>query len=178
MEPAVSTERCLLFQTSRNTIEVGRSGRNTWNAQLLISTAQEWGAVLTSGTSLLCCSLYPTKEISPFTAGTSVINKSAFYFALNPIGDSGGSSLWAAGRVPSDVSAITYRLPGKRDVAARINDDGYWMLMFHTDSADLVEGNVADWPPVVVTITRPSGTRRLTIPFTVETMCRQVTHGC
>ena len=103
--------------------------------------------------------------------------KPSFYFAENPIEATGGSSLWAAGRVPSDVSAITYRLPGNRDVAARIENDGYWMMMFHTDG-DLAEGGVQDWPPVVVTITRPSGTQRITIPFTEKTSCRQVTHGC
>jgi hypothetical protein len=50
--------------------------------------------------------------------------------------------------------------------------------MFHTDSGDLAEGGVQDWPPVVVSVTRPSGTQRFTIPFTEQTMCRQVTHGC
>ena len=149
----------------------GADGSPGW----LVSTRQEWGAVLSDGTKLLGCSLYPTKEISPFSADRRTTGRSSFYFAHNPIEATGGSSLWAAGRVPSDVSAIAYRLPGKRDIAAKIEDDGYWMVMFHTDS-ELADGRVQDWPPVVVTITRPSGTQRITIPFTERDLCRQVTH--
>ena len=96
------------------------ANRGDWKSRLLISTEQEWGIVLSNGRNLVGCSLYPTKEISPFIADTPAVRKSAFFFALNPIGDTGTASLWAAGRVPVDVSAITYRLPGEREVAARM----------------------------------------------------------
>lgn len=151
---------------------------NRWAPRLVISTSERWGAVLSDGQNLLGCSLYPTKEISPFSADVSKISKSSFFFALNPIETSGGSSLWAAGRVPTDVSAITYRLPGNRDVAATIDDDGYWMLMYHTDGADIAEGNVATWEPVVVSVSRPAATEKFTIRFNVDSMCKQVSHGC
>jgi hypothetical protein len=149
-----------------------------WAARLVISTSQRWGAVLSDGQNLVGCSLYPTKEISPFSADRSKISKASFFFAVNPIDISGGSSLWAAGRVPTDVSAITYRLPGNREVAATIDDDGYWMLMYHTDGVDIAEGNVATWEPVVVSVIRPAGTEKFTIKFNIDSMCKQVSHGC
>lgn len=153
--------------------------QETWKSRLVISTGDEWGAVLSDGRNLVGCSLYPTKEISPLIADLPVVRKSAFSFAVNPIGTTGAQSLWAAGRVPDDVSAISYRLPGNRNVAASI-DDGYWMLKHHSGSGRGIgtEEDVTDWPPVVVTVTRASGTQRYTIDFTEETMCRQVSHGC
>jgi hypothetical protein len=96
---------------------------------------------------------------------------------VNPI-ELAGESLWAAGKVPNNVSAITYRLPGGRDVPATINRNGYWMLMYHSTTTLIAEGNVADWEPVLVTVTRPSGREKFSISFTEETMCRQVSHGC
>jgi hypothetical protein len=151
-----------------------------WRSRLLVSTGDEWGTVLSDGRHLVGCSLYPTKEISPVVADTPTLRKSAFSFAVNPIGSTGAQSLWAAGRVPADVSSITYRLPGNRDVRATIDDDGYWMLKHHSADGEGIgtEENVADWPPVVVTVARASGTQRYTIGFSQETMCRQVSHGC
>jgi hypothetical protein len=150
---------------------------NLWKPRLVISTKQRWGAVLSDGAKLVGCSLFPTKEISPFSPDAGTVAKPSFFFALNPI-EATGESLWAAGKVPTDVSAISYRLPGGRDVPATINRNGYWMLMYHSTTTQIAEGNVADWEPVVVTVTRPGGTKTFSISFTEETMCRQVSHGC
>jgi hypothetical protein len=150
-----------------------------WKPRLVISTKQEWGAVLSDGSNLVGCSLFPTKEISPFSPDTGTVAKSSFYFAVNPIGSTPAASLWAAGKVPTDVSAISYRLPGGRDVAATIDNNGYWMLMYNSGTTPIADGsNVADWEPVEVTVTRPGGTKKFSISFTEETMCRQVSHGC
>lgn len=136
--------------------------------------------MLSDGRNLVGCSLYPTEEVSPFMPDTPALRKSAFFFAISPIGATGASSLWAAGRVPTDVSRITYRLPGGRQVPATIDDDGYWMVKHHSAPGEDIgsEDNSQDWPPVVITVTRPSGTQRYTIGFTEETRCRQVSHGC
>jgi hypothetical protein len=160
----------------RTDVSAGRD----WKYRLLISTREEWGTVLSDGRNLVGCSLYPTKEISPFIPDEPVLRKSAFSFAVNPIGSTGASSLWAAGRVPTDVSAIGYRLPGDQDVAATIDDQGYWMLKYHTAAEKDIgsQDRSSDWPPVQVTVTRPSGTTRYSIEFSEETMCRQVSHGC
>jgi hypothetical protein len=150
-----------------------------WKPRLVISTKQEWGAVLSDGTNLVGCSLFPTKEISPFSPDTARVAQSSFYFAVNPIGSTPAASLWAAGKVPTDVSAISYRLPGGRDVTATLDENGYWMLMYNSGTTPIADGaNVADWDPVEVTVTRPGGTKKFSINFTEETMCRQVSHGC
>lgn len=80
--------------------------------------------------------------------------------------------------VPTDVTKISYRLPGQRDVEAKISEDGYWMMEFHTDGGIGAADDVSDWDPVVITVTRPTGTQTFTLPFDVDTMCHQVTHGC
>lgn len=169
---------CLeLVKESAANLEVPFS--NKWKPRLVISTKERWGAVLSDGTNLVGCSLFPTKEISPFSPDTGTVAKRSFFFAVNPIDGTPGASLWAAGKVPTDVSAISYRLPGGRDVAATIDRNGYWMLMYHSDTANIgPESNVADWEPVVVTVTRPRGTEKFSISFTEETSCRQVSHGC
>ena len=108
----------------------------------------------------------------------AVIEKGAFYVALNPVNQTTAQSIWAAGRVPSDVTKITYRLPGGQVVEAKLNNDGYWMLMFHKSNLGIVPGTVEDWPPIVVTVSRPSGDRRFTITLSEKTICNQVSHGC
>jgi hypothetical protein len=167
--------------TCRNMIKEAASYSNVpfsakWQPRLVTSTTQQWGAVLSDGAHLVGCSLFPTKEISPFSADMATVAKPSFYFAVNPIGET-GSSLWAAGKVPADVSAISYRLPGGRNVPATIDHNGYWMLMYHS-ATDIATGNVTRWEPVEVTVTRPQGTEQFSIPFTEKTMCRQVSHGC
>ncbi len=150
-----------------------------WDAELLISTPDEWGAVLSDGSRRFGCSLFPTKEISEIVPDSTVLKKSAFYFAVNPIGSTGNESLWAAGRVRRTSRAISYRLPAGEEVAATLSSDGYWMIKHHTTGGkQLAEGNSLDWDPVVVTVTRPSGRERFTIAFTENSMCNQVSHGC
>ena len=46
--------------------------------------------------------------------------------------------------MPPDVSAITYRLPGNHDVAAEIDDDGYWMLKYHSTKGQHI-GTDENW---------------------------------
>ena len=111
-------------------------------------------------------------------ADTDTVNQSAFHFALNPIPVTDGESLWAAGRVPRDVTGISYRLPGGRDVAATINGAGYWMLKDHKAAPGITGGDVNDLPPVEVTISRASGKQTFTLKFSEQTMCNQVSHGC
>jgi hypothetical protein len=172
------------IRTCRDLVKESATERNVsfgnkWKPRLVISTEQRWGAVLSDGANLVGCSLFPTKEISPFSPDSGTVAKRSFFFAVNPIDGTPGASLWAAGKVPTDVSAISYRLPGGRDVAATINRNGYWMLMYHSDTADIgPESNATDWEPVVVTVTRVRGTETFSISFTEETMCRQVSHGC
>ncbi|MET1004383.1 MAG: hypothetical protein ABWX96_02475 [Propionibacteriaceae bacterium] len=149
-----------------------------WKAELVVSTTTEWGAVLSDGTRRFGCSLFPTEEVSRLSADSTSLTAKAFYFAQNPIDATAGASLWAAGRVPQDVTKISYRLPGDRDVAATIDRDGYWMVKYHVDGADIAEGNVSTWDPVVVTVTRPGETLTYRIPFTEKTMCNQISHGC
>ncbi len=164
-----------LIKDSSARLKVPSSGR--WKPRLVTSTKQQWGAVLSDGGHLVGCSLFPTKEISPVSPDIATLAKPSFYFAVNPIG-ANGASLWAAGKVPTDVSAISYRLPGGRSVAATIGHNGYWMLMYHSATTDIAPGNVTRWEPVEVTVTRPGGTETFSISFSEKTMCRQVSHGC
>lgn len=175
-DDAAGVRTCLTLARQK-AVEADRPFSDRWRSRLVISTPERWGTVLSDGRSLVGCSLYPTRELSPFGPDTADLAKSSFYFALNPIVDT-GESLWAAGRVPRDVTGISYRLPGKRDVAAEIGADGYWMVMYADEQAYLDEGDVADWDPVVVTVVGGTGTRRHSIPFSVDIMCRQVSHGC
>ena len=152
----------------------------SWTTEVLISTPEEWGAVLSYPQQRFACSLFPTKEISAIVPDRAAATKSSFSFAVNPIGDTGAESLWAAGRVPKDVTAISYRLPNGVVVPAKLDRDGYWMIKYHTATGEPLddEENVKDWESVIVTVTRASGTERFRIPFTTKTMCNQVSHGC
>jgi hypothetical protein len=105
--------------------------------------------------------------------------ESGFWFAVNPIDANGGSSFWASGRVPAEVTSITYVLPSGDKVPAVISAEGYWMAMYHVDGKDLAAGSVSTWDPVRVSIKRSSGAPiTYPIPFNEHTMCNQVSHGC
>lgn len=156
----------------------GTSPGSDWRSRLVVSRPDEWGAVFSGGNRRMACSLFPTQELSPMEADTTKINKAAFLFALNPIAKPEGESLWAAGRVPTDVTKINYRLTGQRGVEAEISEGGYWMVKYHQDGRIGEPEDVSDWDPLVVTVTRPNGTQTFTLPYDVDTMCHQVSHGC
>jgi len=87
--------------------------------------------------------------------------------------------LWAAGRVPDDVTGISYRLPGGRAVGATITSAGYWMLKYHQGEPGITGGgDVKDLPPVEVRVSRAAGDQTFMLEFSERTMCNQVSHGC
>lgn len=48
-----------------------------WTARLVVSSKSEWGAVLSDGHHRVGCSLFPTREISPFSADSPEITRPA-----------------------------------------------------------------------------------------------------
>lgn len=139
------------------------------------STESSWGAVLHDGEHLVGCSLFPTAEIGVPDDDEPSLDEEAFHFALQATPD-GDDALWAAGRVPSDVTEITYALPNGDAVDAVI-DNGYWMVMYPGDQA-MGSGDPSEWDPLRVTISAPGGDTVHEIAFTPETMCNQSSHGC
>lgn len=158
--------------------ELTPGSRGSWKTKVVVSTSTEWGAVLSDGKRRFGCSLAPTAEVSGVTADKASVSKSSFTFAMNPIEATNGTSIWATGRAPDDVSKISFRLPDGRDVPATIDSNGYWMMKHHVNGADLATGNVADWAAVVVTVTRPTGTTTHRVKLNENTMCNQISHGC
>ncbi len=174
---AAGAKACVkLAKQSSSGGEVSVSG---WRRALVLS-GSSWGAVLVKGDRRFACSLAPTREVSAVVSDKRSTATSSFWFATNPIDATEGASFWAAGRVPANVTGITYVLPGGVRVPATIAADGHWMAMYSVDGKDLApQENTADWDPVKVTITRSSGAPIMyTIPFDDKTMCNQVSHGC
>jgi len=147
-------------------------------AEVTISTPTEWGTVLSDGTHHLGCSLYPTREISASAPTSSSITTSRklFSWATNPIVPE-GESLWAAGYLPG-ATTITYTLPDGTTAAAKISPDGYWMVKAQTPTSFAREDNLSSWEPVRVAVTRNGRTTSYAVPWTLESMCHQISHGC
>ncbi|MFT4164439.1 MAG: hypothetical protein QM650_04285 [Microlunatus sp.] len=116
-----------------------------WSAELVMGDDRSWGAVLRKGGQRFGRSLTPSREVSAVVADRSTIAKSSFRFAVNLISATEGSAFWATGRVPADVTAISYALPGHVTVPATLGADGFWMAMYHVDLADLATGDVSTW---------------------------------
>jgi hypothetical protein len=114
-----------------------------------VSTRQQWGTVLADGDRYVGCSLFPTAEITGVRTAGAGTKKKDFGWASNPI-DSGGETLWAAGRLPG-VRSVTYELPGGRTEKAVIGRDGHWLVMARTATAFGSGDDVSGWPPVKVT---------------------------
>lgn len=146
-------------------------------AVVSVTTSALWGVVLSDGRRFVGCSRFPTTEISDVRSGRgSATSKSTFSWAHNPIGEQ-GETLWAAGRLPG-VESITYRLPDGQQVPATIGSGGHWLVMARTATAFDTEQNVSDWAPVVVEVTVKGTTTTHRIPWTEESGCNQVSHGC
>lgn len=178
--PPASTKAGTAACTRLAAKAAGRSfDTDGWQAELVAADKDSWGAVLRKGGQRFACSLAPTREVGETVEDTATLAKSSFWFAVNSIEATDGSSFWAAGRVPDDVTAITYELPGDIVVPATLTADGTWMVMYHRDGADLADGDVSSWDPVTVTIARRSGKPVVySIPFNEKTMCNQISHGC
>ncbi len=52
------------------------------------------------------------------------------------------------------------------------------MVKAQTPTAFDQEDNTADWKPLKVSLVRNGRTTTYTIPWTEETMCNQINHGC
>jgi hypothetical protein len=141
-----------------------------------VSTRLQWGTVLADGDRYVGCSLFPTAEITGVRTAGAGTKKKDFGWASNPI-DSGGETLWAAGRLPG-VRSVTYELPGGRTEKAVIGRDGHWLVMARTATAFGSGDDVSGWPPVKVTAVTAGGTVRWSIGWSVTSMCNQVSHGC
>ncbi|MFX4271138.1 hypothetical protein ACQBAR_11060 [Propionibacteriaceae bacterium Y1685] len=149
-----------------------------WKARSIISTDDRWSAVLSNGEQMIGCSLFPTQEVSPPMADQPTTTAESFYFALQPTPDMRKSTLWAAGRVPDDVSKITYALPNGKSVDATITE-GYWMVHYvGTMSNDEIGADPSAWPPLKVTVVQGGQSTTHEIQFTTETSCDQSSHGC
>ncbi len=153
--------------------------KREWKLQLELPGPKVWGGVLSKDGQQFACSLAPTREVGAVVPDKRTTAESGFWFAVNPIDANGGSSFWASGRVPAEVTSITYVLPSGDKVPAVISAEGYWMAMYHVDGKDLAAGSVSTWDPVRVSIKRSSGAPiTYAIPFNEHTMCNQVYHGC
>lgn len=146
-----------------------------WQETTVVSTDDAWGAVLHDGQDLVGCSRYPSVEVGNPVSDQPSTDKESFHFALQTAPDD-QETLWAAGRVPDDVTAITYALPNG-DEAEAVITDGYWMVMY-SDDEPLGTGDPATWDPLRVSVTSTSETVTHAIEFTPETMCNQSSHGC
>lgn len=176
--PDVGQDMCTALAVRAD--QLTKAGRAGWTSMLQVSVDQGWGGVFAKDGRRFACSLAPTREVSAVVADKRSLARSSFFFAVNPIAATDGASFWAAGRVPADVTAITYVLPGGVEVPAALGEDGHWMAMYAVNGRDLDVGDVADWKPVQVLIVRTGDETpiRYEIPFDDETMCNQVSHGC
>ncbi len=141
-----------------------------------VSTEGQWGTVLADGNTYVGCSLFPTAEITGVRTAGAGTTKRDFGWALNPV-DSGGETLWAAGRLPG-VRSVTYALPGGRTEKAVVGRDGHWLVMARTAKTFGSGEDVGTWPPIEVTAVTSTGTVRWSIGWNVRSMCNQVSHGC
>lgn len=146
-----------------------------WQEVTVVSTDDAWGAVLHDGNDLIGCSRYPSVEVGNPASDRPSTDKDSFHFALQTAPDD-RETLWAAGRVPDDVTAITYALPNG-DEAEAVITDGYWMVMYSNDEP-LGTGDPTTWDPLRVSVTSTTETLTHEIEFTPETMCNQASHGC
>lgn len=83
-----------------------------------------------------------------------------------------GDMVWAGGEAPDGVTAIRYTFPDGHTEEAVVQD-GFWAIQYYSDKAI----PAAKTDRIEVTV-EGAGGQTFELPFTIDTMCNQVSHGC
>jgi hypothetical protein len=132
--------------------------------------------VVANSTESFTCNVKPDRAVSGGNELDGSAQASDFWFALNVTSNvlpgAKGEMAWAGGELPAGVTGVTYTFPDGHTEDAVIQD-GFWAMQYFSDR----------WLPtgpshrVEVTLdgTEP---RTFELPFNVNTMCNQISHGC
>lgn len=144
--------------------------------KLAIDNAKGTTVVVANSTDAYTCNIEPDQAVSYPSELNGRFDESDFRFALNVTsnvlpGDK-GDMVWVGGEVPTGVTGIRYAFPDGHTEEAVVQD-GFWALQYYSDQP--IPSGPND--RVEVTLDGP-GAQTFELPFTADTMCNQVSHGC
>lgn len=146
------------------------------DGQLVIRNDKSTTVVVANSTDSYTCNVRPDAAVSYPEPRDGRLEAEDFWFALNATGNSipgaKGDMVWAGGEAPEGVTAISYTFPDGETRKAVVRD-GYWAVHYFSKQ------NIPTGPGdrVVITVEGSDG-RTFELPFTIDTMCNQVSHGC
>jgi hypothetical protein len=154
----------------------GEPLRETPVGKLAIDNGIGTTVVVANSTDSYTCNIKPDNALSRGNALDGTVQESDFWFALNVTSNvlpgAKGEMAWAGGELPVGVSDVTYTFPDGHTEKAVVQD-GFWAMQYFSDR----------WLPTgpndrVEVALDGSNAQTLELPFTVDTMCNQISHGC
>jgi hypothetical protein len=144
--------------------------------RLAIDNGKGVTVVVVGSSDTYTCNIKPDQAVSHPNGLNGRVDDSDFWFALNVTsnvlpGDK-GDMVWVGGEAPNGVTDISYTFPDGHTEEAVVQD-GFWALQYFSDKP--IPSGPKD--RVEVTLDGPDG-RTVELPFTINTQCNQVTHGC
>jgi hypothetical protein len=132
--------------------------------------------VVANSTDAYTCNVKPDTAVSRSAPLDGVAEDRDFWFALNYTGNvlpgETGDMAWAGGQLPPDATGVTYTFPDGHTEEAVVRD-GFWAMQYFAERT--IPSGPKDHVEVAV-----DGADSLTfeLPFTINTMCNQISHGC
>ena len=144
--------------------------------KLAIDDGEGITVVVANSTDSYACNIKPGHAVSRGNELDGAVQESDFWFALNYTGNvlSGdkGDMVWAGGEVPEGVTGIRYVFPDGHTEDAVVQD-GYWAMQYFSDR--MIPSGREDRVEVTLDGADP---QTFELPFTSDTMCNQISHGC
>jgi len=144
--------------------------------KLAIDNGKGIVVVVANSTDSYTCNLEPDHAVSRGNASDGEFQASDFWFALNATGNvlrgDEGDMVWAGGEAPEGVTAIRYTFSDGHTEAAVVQD-GFWAVQYYSER--VIPHGPNDHVEVTVEGTTP---QTFELPFTSDTECNQISHGC
>lgn len=144
--------------------------------KLAIDNGKGIVVVVANSTDSYTCNLEPDHAVSRGNVSDGEFQASDFWFALNATGNvlrgDEGDMVWAGGEAPEGVTAIRYTFPDGHTEAAVVQD-GFWAVQYYSER--VIPHGPNDHVEVTVEGTTP---QTFELPFTSDTECNQISHGC
>jgi hypothetical protein len=168
-DPESAYQECIRLATEQYRMR-GEPITDELDGKLAVENAKGTTVVVANGTDAYTCNLEPDQAVSHPSPLNGQAEASDFWFAMNSL--RGGELVWVGGEAPDGVTGVSYTFPDGHTEDAVVQD-GFWALQYFSDQP--IPSGPSD--RVEVTVDGPEG-QAFELPFTVDTMCNQVSHGC
>ncbi|HYJ68259.1 MAG TPA: hypothetical protein VEX15_11455 [Nocardioidaceae bacterium] len=174
-DPSQAYEKCIDLTVNAYRLR-GEPIDGPLTGRLAIENEVGTTVVVTSSSDAYTCNIKPDEAVSRPAPLDGKVDEEDLWFALNATGNvlpgNEGDMVWVGGEAPDGVTGIQYAFPDGHTETAVVQD-GFWALQYYADGTipsgrgDRIEATLDG-----------ADAQTIELPFTFNTECNQVSHGC